>query len=160
MLADEPTTALDVTIQCELLRLLDELRREFGMAMIFISHDLGVVSRMADWVAVMYAGQIVEYGSVDQVFARPSHPYTQGLLACLPESSQDVGQSRLPTIPGTIPSLIGDLKGCSFYQRCAYASPQCMRADIEMRVESDEHARRCIRVLDAAGAPQPESQSQ
>lgn len=154
MLADEPTTALDVTIQCELLRLLDELKRELGMAMIFISHDLGIVSRMADWVAVMYAGQIVEYGSVEQIFLRPSHPYTRGLLACLPESAEGSGQTKLPTIPGTIPSLFGELKGCGFYSRCVYASPQCIEADIALRALEEGHEYRCVRALDDLDAEQ------
>jgi peptide/nickel transport system ATP-binding protein len=144
MLADEPTTALDVTIQCDLLRLLVELRQEFGMAMIFISHDLGIVSRMADRVAVMYAGQIVEHGPVEQVFNDPLHLYTRGLLACLPESADAGRQARLPSIPGTIPSLIGDLTGCSFRERCAKAMPQCAEQSVEQHQATADHAYRCL----------------
>jgi len=149
MLADEPTTALDVTIQCDLLRLLVELRREFGMAMIFISHDLGVVSRMADHVAVMYAGQIVEHGPVEHVFEDPLHPYTRGLLACLPESAAADHQARLPSIPGTVPSLIGDLHGCSFRERCPKAISQCAEQSIEERQATADHAYRCIHAAQA-----------
>ena len=142
ILADEPTTALDVTIQAELLRLLVELQGEFGMGLVLITHDLGIVSRMADRVAVMYAGQIVEIGDVDQIFARPLHPYTQGLIGCLP----DPGRPRLehlPSIRGTVPSLIGSLEGCRFRERCDHAHEACT-AEIELAARGAGHPYRCV----------------
>jgi peptide/nickel transport system ATP-binding protein len=142
ILADEPTTALDVTIQAELLRLLVDLQREFGMGMILITHDLGIVSRMADQVAVMYAGQVVEAGPVEAVFNDPLHPYTQGLMACLPRADQR-RMEHLPSIRGTVPSLVGDLAGCRFRDRCAYAHAACS-ADVDLRNVSGEHAYRCV----------------
>jgi len=123
IIADEPTTALDVTVQAEILRLLDDLRREFGMSMILITHDLGVVSRTVDKIAVMYAGEIVEAGPCRDVLARPEHPYTQGLLQCVP-TMHDVA-TRLGTIPGIVPSLVGDIAGCAFANRCDHATGRC-----------------------------------
>ena len=144
LLADEPTTALDVTIQAELLRVLRNLQEEFGMGMILITHDLGVVSRMADKVAVMYAGEIVERGDVYQVFNRPSHPYTRGLLECLPIPGRHKHMAHLPSIPGVVPSLIGDLTGCAFRERCQYAEDRCGEADIDWRQLPDGQGYRCI----------------
>lgn len=124
LIADEPTTALDVTIQGQILVLLKGLARERDMGMILITHDLGVVSDMADHIAVMYAGEIVERASRDEFFTRPLHPYAQGLLACLP----DIGnpdRKRLPTIPGTVPSPAARGTGCLFRERCSKAMPHC-----------------------------------
>ena len=115
VIADEPTTALDVTVQAEILDLLRDLRREFGLALLLITHDLGIVAEMADHVAVMYGGRIVEYGPVRTVFAKAAHPYTQGLLACLPGLHPT---ARLQAIPGTVPSLGQFPAGCGFATRC------------------------------------------
>jgi peptide/nickel transport system ATP-binding protein len=123
LIADEPTTALDVTIQAQILRLLASLRRELDMAVILITHDLGIVARVATHAAVMYAGEIVETGSAREVFAQPMHPYTQGLLRCIPVPGRIKRRARLGSIPGLVPSLIGDPQGCAFRNRCPYASP-------------------------------------
>jgi peptide/nickel transport system ATP-binding protein len=144
LLADEPTTALDVTIQAELLRLLADLRREFGMALLLITHDLGLVSRIADRVAVMYAGEIVETADVGTLLARPMHPYTQGLLDCLPVPGTTPPMTPLPSIPGVVPSLIGGRKGCGFSERCRYARPECMQP-IGLREAEAAHVYRCVR---------------
>jgi peptide/nickel transport system ATP-binding protein len=142
LIADEPTTALDVTVQAELLRLLMSLQSEFGMGIVLITHDLGIVSRMANRVAVMYAGQIVEQGSAHAIFENPLHPYTQGLMACLPGEGNPVA-GRLPVIPGTVPSLIGMLSGCRFAGRCRWRHQACA-GDITLRELADGHAYRCI----------------
>lgn len=142
IIADEPTTALDVTIQAQILRLLYDLGREMNMAMILITHDLGVVARVADKVAVMYAGELVETGPAKDVFNTPSHPYTRGLLRCIPQPGKTERGSTLGTIPGIVPSLIGDVQGCAFRTRCPYAEAQC-RSDIPHRVNG-AHAFRCI----------------
>ena len=118
LIADEPTTALDVTIQAQILRLLADLQAELGIAMVLITHDLGVVARIARQVAVMYAGQIVEEGPVAGLFAAPRHPYTQGLLGCIPVPGRTAPGQPLGTIPGVVPSLVGELRGCAFIDRC------------------------------------------
>jgi len=125
LIADEPTTALDVTIQAQILRLLADLRRELGIALLLITHDLGVVARVADRVGVMYAGAIVESASAPDLFADPRHPYTHGLLACLPQPGVTRPGERLGTIPGVVPSLIGGIEGCAFRSRCPVALPAC-----------------------------------
>jgi oligopeptide/dipeptide ABC transporter ATP-binding protein len=121
LIADEPTTALDVTIQAQILALLKQLQARLGLSILLITHDLGVVSQVADEVAVMYLGRIVESGSVRGVLKKPRHPYTMGLLASLP-SLTPIGQ-RLPSIPGTVPALSDIPPGCPFHPRCAYALP-------------------------------------
>lgn len=123
LIADEPTTALDVTIQAQILRLLKELRQKTGMAIILITHDLGVVAEMADEVVVMYAGKVMECGSVHDIFERPSHPYTKGLMDCIPKLSGQ--RQRLTTIEGTVPKLGGFPAGCRFSTRCPYCTDQC-----------------------------------
>ena len=125
LIADEPSTALDVTIQAQILRLLADLQAELGIAMVLITHDLGVVARIADRVAVMYAGQVVEHGSVRDIFATPMHPYTRGLMSCIPVPGRTVPGGKLGTIAGVVPSLIGDLQGCAFRDRCPLARPEC-----------------------------------
>jgi peptide/nickel transport system ATP-binding protein len=130
LIADEPTTALDVTIQAQILNLMSRLQKDTGMAMLFITHNLGVVAHHADRVAVMYAGQIVEHGNVSEVFASPQHPYTQGLLACLPgrarQLSKQTGQTvALQDIPGQAPSLAELPLGCSFAPRCSACQSTC-----------------------------------
>jgi peptide/nickel transport system ATP-binding protein len=144
IIADEPTTALDVTVQAQILHLLGDLQREFRMALILITHDLGVVARMADSVAVMYAGQIVETGAASEVFARPLHPYTQGLVNCLPVPGRTVRGARLGSIPGIVPPLIGDFSGCLFRNRCPYAEPRCAEAAIAFREIGTGRGSRCL----------------
>ena len=119
LIADEPTTALDVTIQAQILELLDELRERLGMAIVLITHDLGVVAEVCDRVVVMYAGQVVEEGAVEDIFRRPSHPYTQGLLAAVPRPEKDA--TRLAVIPGTVPPPTAWPRGCRFHDRCPFA---------------------------------------
>ncbi len=136
LIADEPTTALDVTVQAQVLDLLDELRRDHGMAMIIITHDMGVVAETADDVLVMYAGQIVEQASGDAVFERPQHPYTEALLGALPQLSEGGARSaRLTAIPGRPPDLIDPPDRCRFAPRCPYAGRDdaCMRTTPELR---------------------------
>jgi oligopeptide/dipeptide ABC transporter ATP-binding protein len=123
LIADEPTTSLDVTIQAQYLALLDEIRRTRGVAIIFVTHDLGIVAKMCDRVAVMYAGRIVELVPIDALFDTPAHPYTKALLAALPESGGR--ERRLPTIPGQPPSLDDALPACPFAPRCALADRRC-----------------------------------
>jgi peptide/nickel transport system ATP-binding protein len=144
IIADEPTTALDVTIQAQILRLLKSLQSEFGTALLLITHDLGIVSRMADDVAVMYAGEIVESGPVEQIFRDPQHPYTRGLIACLPNRERRQGGGRLASIPGTVPSLVGSFTGCAFRERCDLAIEACAEP-VVLRSLVPGHAVRCIR---------------
>lgn len=124
LIADEPTTALDVTIQAQILNLMNELKEKMRMSIIFITHDLGVVSEMADKVIVMYAGKVVEKGSVQELFNNPKHPYTQGLIASIPKMDEE--QNELPIIKGTVPSPGKMPKGCRFATRCPYARKMCL----------------------------------
>lgn len=151
IIADEPTTALDVTIQAQILRMIRELQQEFGTAVIFITHDLGVVSRIADRVAVMYAGQVVETTDVAQLFAQPRHPYTQGLLNCIPVRGKTPPGSHLQAIPGVVPSLVGQVSGCAFRNRCAKADSGCERDPqmVQQGSVTAPHEARCLK-LDAA----------
>ncbi|HLM86815.1 MAG TPA: ABC transporter ATP-binding protein [Solirubrobacteraceae bacterium] len=128
LIADEPTTALDVTVQAQILALMERLQRELGMAIVFITHDLGVVAEMADEIAVMYAGRIVETASAARVFAAPEHPYTWGLLKSIPRLDAPREQELVP-IPGAPPSLIRPPSGCHFHPRCPYAQPDHARVD-------------------------------
>ncbi len=145
IIADEPTTALDVTIQAQILHLLAELQREFEMALMLITHDLGVVARVADRIAVMYAGQIVETGTATEIFNAPTHPYTQGLLECIPVPGKTERGAHLGTIPGIVPSLVGDMQGCHFATRCSFATESCRTSMIAMRDrDRTNHAYRCV----------------
>ena len=145
IIADEPTTALDVTIQAQILHLLADLQKEFNMGMILITHDLGVVARVADRVAVMYAGQIVETGTAKQVFENPTHPYTQGLLECIPIPGKTARGAHLGSIPGIVPSLVGDLPGCHFADRCPHVMDACRSGRIDLRPSfEDGHVFRCL----------------
>jgi oligopeptide transport system ATP-binding protein len=148
LIADEPTTALDVTVQAQIVELLTELRDERGMALLFITHDLGVVAPLADEVAVMYAGRVVEHGPTRQVYDRPLHPYTAGLLRSLPDMSE--GRERLLPIDGNPPDLRTVPPGCAFAPRCPYAIPEC-RVQIPplLRFGSDRTTA-CIRAHDIA----------
>ncbi|MDB5779693.1 MAG: transporter ATP-binding protein [Polaromonas sp.] len=143
LIADEPSTALDVTIQAQILRLLADLQKEFGLAMVLITHDLGVVARIADRVGVMYAGEVVESGTAEQIFSAPRHPYTRGLMSCIPIPGRTPAGGKLGTIAGVVPSLIGDLKGCAFRDRCSYAQQDCELA-IPLYGVSGKHTWRCI----------------
>ena len=142
LIADEPTTALDVTVQKQILELLDKLRREMGLGLLFITHDLGVVARIADRVAVMYAGRIIEQGPTEQVLEAPLHLYTQGLLAASPK----LERGKLVPIPGTVPQLTALPPGCSFAPRCAFHRMECDARVPEFRPSGAEHAARCVLV--------------
>jgi peptide/nickel transport system ATP-binding protein len=143
LIADEPTTALDVTIQAQILRLLADLQRELGIALILITHDLGIVARLAHRVAVMYAGEVVEAGAAEALFRDPRHPYTQGLLSCIPVPGRTLPGERLGVIPGVVPSPVGNLTGCPFRTRCPYARSACA-LDPPVRRDVQDHMWRCI----------------
>jgi peptide/nickel transport system ATP-binding protein len=143
LIADEPTTALDVTVQAQILRLLLELQRELGLAILLITHDLGVVARMAHRVSVMYAGRVVEHGTATEVFAAPTHPYTRGLLDCVPVPGRTRPDAELGSIPGTVPRITAGFEGCAFRDRCAEATPQCA-GDIPWRERIAGHGYECV----------------
>ena len=142
LIADEPTTALDVTVQKQILELLAKLRRDLQLSMLFITHDLGVVAQVADRVAVMYAGRIVEEGPVSEVLHAPAHPYTQALLRAAPRLARE----KLVPIPGTVPALDALPPGCAFAPRCPHHVPQCDAAVPELRAVNTNHHARCILV--------------
>jgi peptide/nickel transport system ATP-binding protein len=142
LIADEPTTALDVTVQKEILALLQKLRRELRLGLLFITHDLGVVAQVADRIAVMYAGRMVEEGPAKEVLGSPRHPYTQGLLAASPR----LERGKLTPIPGSVPQLAALPPGCAFEPRCEFRRSECSVAVPELRVASAEHAARCVLV--------------
>jgi peptide/nickel transport system ATP-binding protein len=149
LIADEPTTALDVTIQAQILALLDKLRREIGMAVLFITHNLGVVAEIADRVVVMYAGRVVEEADVRALFRAPRHPYTQGLLACLPRRALDGAgrrpKRRLNAIAGQVASPLDPLPGCAFAPRCTLAVPECSAAMPPLADITADRRSRCLR---------------
>jgi peptide/nickel transport system ATP-binding protein len=145
ILADEPTTALDVTIQAQILHLLADLQREMHMGLVVITHDLGIVARIATRVVVMYAGEVVEAGPAATIFANPAHPYTRGLIACIPVPGRTRRGDPLGTIPGMVPSLIGETVGCHFAQRCAHSAEACVRADVPIEDVAGGHLVRCVR---------------
>lgn len=142
LIADEPTTALDVTVQKQILDLLDRLRRELKLGLLFITHDLGVVSQVADRVAVMYAGRIIEEGPAREVLARPRHPYTQGLL----KASPTLERGALTPIPGAVPQLAALPPGCAFEPRCELRRAECAAAIPALRIIGSDHSARCILV--------------
>jgi peptide/nickel transport system ATP-binding protein len=145
IICDEPTTALDVTIQAQVLRLLRELQTELRMAIMLITHDLGVVAHIADRILVMYAGEAVELGRTAEIFREPCHPYTQGLLRCLPRRTDSLEPgTRLGTIPGVVPTLIGDSHGCAFANRCPHVLADCRRGAIDLAMAAPGHAYRCL----------------
>jgi oligopeptide/dipeptide ABC transporter ATP-binding protein len=142
LIADEPTTALDVTIQAQILELLAQLRAKFGLAMLFISHDLAVVSQVADRVAVMYAGSMVELGGKQEIFRAPAHPYTRGLLHAVPNLKTERGHP-LDTIEGTVPPLQAMPPGCAFEPRCEFRVPECARSLPPLVEVANRHWARC-----------------
>jgi peptide/nickel transport system ATP-binding protein len=149
IIADEPTTALDVTIQAQILLLLKELQNEFDMGLVLITHDLGVVARIATRVAVMYAGQIVEEGTAKQIFENPLHPYTRGLMRCIPVPGRTKRGAPLGSIPGMVPSLIGDFTGCRFADRCELTNDVCRQSDVSLRdPNGTTQAYRCIHSIE------------
>jgi peptide/nickel transport system ATP-binding protein len=152
LIADEPTTALDVTIQAQILRLLASIQRELDMAVILITHDLGIVARVATHVAVMYAGEIVETGTSREVFLRPAHPYTRGLLRCIPVPGQTGRRARLGSIPGLVPSLVGTIHGCAFRNRCPHAFEDCAKARVALTEISTGRAYRCLLPVEQCAA--------
>jgi len=148
LIADEPTTALDVTVQAQVLDLLRDLQARLGMAVVFVTHDLGVVSEMCDRVVVMYAGQVVEQSPTRPVFTEPHHPYTHGLIECLP--SEHVGE-RLRPIPGGVPAPGAMPEGCRFHPRCSFAvAGRCDTAAVDLIGVAADRASRCVRVGEVA----------
>ncbi|MDO5604140.1 MAG: ABC transporter ATP-binding protein [Paracoccus sp. (in: a-proteobacteria)] len=145
LIADEPTTALDVTVQAQIFALLDELRQKTGTAIILITHDMGAVAEMADKVAVMYAGRIIERGLADAVLDHPGHPYTRGLLSSIPRIDAD-RDADLPEIPGIVPALTELGRGCAFAPRCALATDACLAAQPGHIPISGDHSAACIRL--------------
>jgi peptide/nickel transport system ATP-binding protein len=125
LIADEPTTALDVTVQAQIFDLISEMRERTGTAVLLITHDMGAVAEMTDRMAVMYAGRMVEEGPTDLILSRPSHPYTQGLIACAPGRNPQSHGEPLQEIPGTVPSLLERQGGCTFADRCSHTQPRC-----------------------------------
>ncbi|MFH0997021.1 MAG: ABC transporter ATP-binding protein [Pseudomonadota bacterium] len=146
MIADEPTTALDVTIQAQILDLMNKLKSEIGASILFITHDLGVIAEMAQNVAVMYAGKIVEYADVNTLFANPKHPYTVGLLQSIPVIGRNAGK-RLNTIKGTVPSLLNLPSGCMFNDRCPDVFSDCRQIEPEMVATEPHHLARCLKYV-------------
>ena len=142
ILCDEPTTALDVTIQDQILKLLQSLQEDLGVSLVFVSHDLAVIAQTCRRVAVMYAGQIVETGEVEQVFREPRHPYTLGLLRSVPDF--DAVRTRLSSIPGTPPDLASPPAGCRFHPRCGFVQDDCLRDPVPLIELADGRATRCL----------------
>ncbi|OBT13368.1 peptide ABC transporter ATP-binding protein [Vibrio sp. UCD-FRSSP16_10] len=145
LIADEPTTALDVTIQAQILELMKRMQKELGMAIVFITHDLGVVAEICDDVAVMYAGNVVEQGTVYQIFGKPTHPYTQGLLASMPTVSS-VPKTQLNTIEGSVPQLKDMPVGCRFVNRCPIAMERCKTIKPQPTTVEPGHLVSCLAV--------------
>ena len=148
LIADEPTTALDVTIQAQILDLMKSLQEKLGMAIVFITHDLGVVAEVADRVVVMYAGQVVETGPVADIFDRPRMPYTAGLMNSIPRLGSSRHKKRLQTIPGQVPSLSRLPAGCRFSTRCAHAEPRCATVMPALEPALPGREVRCLRWSD------------
>jgi oligopeptide/dipeptide ABC transporter ATP-binding protein len=157
LIADEPTTALDVTIQAQVLEVMELIKQRTTSSIILITHDLGVIAGVADRVLVMYAGRPVEVGGVDDIFYRPSHPYTSGLLSSLPRLDQRTGSERLTRIKGQPPSLIFLPPGCAFSPRCPYALPGlCDKGRPDLQVVEEQHESSCYRVKDLALVGEPQ----
>jgi peptide/nickel transport system ATP-binding protein len=155
LIADEPTTALDVTIQAQILELLQDMKSRFGMAIMLITHAMGVVAETAQRVVVMYAGKVIEEAPVDQLFANPRHPYTQGLIRSIPRIDTAVThKERLEAIPGVVPNLLNPPPGCRFAPRCRYAMPKCREAAPPLFDVGNGHRAACVLVEDELVAAQ------
>ena len=150
LIADEPTTALDVTIQAQILELLMKLQEQLGMAVLLITHDLGVIAEYAKDVVVMYAGRVVERAPVKEIFAQPRHPYTKGLLGSIPVPQRGGERKRLPTIEGMVPDLRALPKGCRFADRCSMVIDDCRKAEPELVEIDPGHFARCIRAKEVS----------
>ena len=146
LIADEPTTALDVTVQSQILELINELKALYKTSVLFITHDLGVIAKIADFVAVMYLGKILEYGPVDDIFSNPAHPYTKGLIKATP-SILGKRKLHLDTIEGNVPDSNYEIKGCVFYSRCEYAKKECQQTTPEMVQIKDDHVAACLNLI-------------
>ena len=144
LIADEPTTALDVTVQAQILNLMEELKEQFGSSIMMITHDLGVIAEISDFVAVMYAGQVVEYGDVKTLFREPLHPYTLGLLKSIPRIDEIREQKKLYSIEGNVPDPSLHPAGCRFHPRCPFATVECTQAVPPLFEASPGHTVRCI----------------
>lgn len=144
LIADEPTTALDVTIQAQILELLEELQEEFGMSILMITHDLGIVADLADSVAIMYAGQIVEHAATSALFANPRHPYTAGLFQSRPQLGRK--KARLDVIAGVVPNPTDFPQGCRFHPRCSFVAEQCRQTSVSLEQVATGHGSACLRV--------------
>ena len=143
LIADEPTTALDVTIQAQILELMKRLQKEYSTSLLMITHNLGIISELCEKVAVMYAGRIIEYGTVREVFSDPRHPYTRGLLGALPKLEGD--RDRLTAIPGTVANAQHLPEGCRFHPRCEHCTEECKKQQPEMVQVKEEHFVECFR---------------
>lgn len=141
LLADEPTTALDVTIQAQVLKMINKLKTEKNTSMIMITHDLGIVAEVCDDVAIIYAGEIIEYGSLEEIYDHPTHPYTRGLFGAVPDLNSDV--ERLTPIKGMLPDPTNLPEGCKFQERCAYCTEKCLKGDVEVVSLGGSHICKC-----------------
>ncbi|UOM34392.1 ABC transporter ATP-binding protein [Acuticoccus sp. I52.16.1] len=150
IIADEPTTALDVTIQAQILRLLRDIQRDTGIGLVLITHDLGVVAGMADRIVVMYGGEVVETGPCDDVLAHPRHPYTEGLIHSIPVPGETAQGAMLGFIPGVVPRQTGELTQCGFLDRCPYSRAACAAGPVAMR-DSGRQTMRCVLPADGSG---------
>ena len=142
LIADEPTTALDVTLEAQIIHLLRELRREIKGSILFISHNLGLIAELCDYVVILYAGEVVEQGTVHDIFHRPRHPYTEALLVCDPARIDEVHR-ELPTIPGDVPNLLGVPQGCVFAPRCPKVFDRCRREQPVDHAAGSSQSARC-----------------
>ncbi len=144
LIADEPTTALDVTIQAQILKLIDQLKEEIGTTVLFITHDLGVIAQIAERIAVMYAGRIVEIADAIEIYENPRHPYTKGLISSIPERSSE--DEKLPVIEGTVPNLIDPPEGCRFYPRCKNRKDECTESNPLLYDTGGNHKVACFNI--------------
>ncbi len=153
LIADEPTTALDVTIQAQILALMNSLKEKMGTSILLITHDLGVVAQVCDRVMVMYAGRVIEEGTVGEIFHRARHPYTRALLQSIPKRGRKEAGKRLPTIEGIVPSLFDLPVGCRFQERCSFAQARCESDEPALLTAADGRSVRCHTPLDESGQP-------